>query len=267
MARKKADTYNRELDNFTVNELLSIGPDELSRMSQKDIQRIVRTTSLAANKRIKRLLDNSVKRNGQYIPKKSAKHNIATDALNYLVNENKARTGKPTIEKFGVGNKASKQELQKELGRIRKFMSLKTSTIKGAKQVRKTREKKATGKTREDVLREGKARKMSKKDIQNMLKKYDEGISDVYKKFREYIETYHPESKNAKFEKYTPFQGSDEVLAEIRFRVANDETEREDELERLNEIENQYYEQQQENELNELDDFLNDDDSGFVYLT
>ena len=271
MARKKPQSYNKHLDNLTVDDLLNLSPDELSRLSQKDMQRIVRTASLAANKRVKRLMENAKRQGGSYVPKKSAKQNIATDALNYLVDENKARTGskKGKIEKFGVGDKDSKQELQKELSRIRRFMKMKTSTIKGAKQVRKTREKNATGKTREDVIRTGKSKNMSKKDIQQMLKNYDAGISDVYKQFREYIEAYHPESKNKKWEKYTPFQGSDEVLAEIRFRVASGHQADEDELEQLNTIENEAYEQEKIQEQEEEANWIYDDedDEGFTYFT
>lgn len=268
MPRKKPTTYNKNLDDLTVAELLAIGPDELSRMSQKDIQRIVRTTSLAANKRINRLLENSVKRNGAYQAKKSSKYTIAPDALNWMIDENKARTGKKkgTIEKFGVGDKTDKQSLMKELGRIRKFMSMKTSTIKGATEVRRTREKKATGKTREDVIKKAK----TKKEVKQMLKEYEQHIGDVYEQFRKYIETYHPASLNKRWEKYTPFQGSEAVLNEIRYRVANGDPEDHDTLEQLNRVENEDYETQQEQMQQEQEWFLNDDnedDDGFTYIT
>lgn len=262
MAYKKPKTYNKELDNLTVQEMLTMGTDVLSELSEADMRRLVRTTSLAANKRLNRLLQQSKKQEGSYVPKKSARHNIATDALNWLVSEQKARGGKGKVEKFGVGDKETKQELQKELSRIRKFMSMKTSTIKGAKEVRKTRERKATGKTREDVIKAAK----NKAEQKEMLKTFEQNIGDVYKRFREYIEANHPESLNKKWEKYTHFQGSDEVLAEIRFRVANNQSEDVDELEQLQNIEYRAYEQQQIEEQEANLDWL-DDDEGFTYFT
>ena len=144
-------------------------------------------------------------------------------------------------------------------------MNMKTSTIKGAKDVRKTRERKATGKTREDVIKAAK----NKAEQKQMLKTFEENIGDVYKRFREYIEANHPESLNKKWEKYTHFQGSDEVLAEIRYRVAKGEHESEDEIEQLQNIEYNAYEQQQIQEQEEQNDWLygDDDDEGFTYFT
>ena len=266
MSYKKPTQYNKAIDNLTVADMLSLGNDALIHLSEADMKRLVRTTSLAANKRLNRLMAQAKKSDGQYVPKKSAKYNIATDALNWMVSEEKARNGgKGKVERFGVGDKTTKQELQKELSRIRKFMSMKTSTIKGAKDVRKAREKKATGKTREDIIKSAK----NKAEQKQMLKTFEENIGDVYKRFREYIEANHPESLNKKWEKYTHFQGSDEVLAEIRFRVASGFTESEDEIEQLQDIEYNAYEQQQIQEQEEQSDWLygDDDDEGFTYFT
>ena len=93
MSYKKPQQYNKAIDNLTVSDMLSLGNDALIHLSEADMRRLVRTTSLAANKRLNRLMAQAKKSDGQYVPKKSAKYNIATDALNWMVSEEKARNG------------------------------------------------------------------------------------------------------------------------------------------------------------------------------
>lgn len=141
-------------DGMTVDEILSLGADTLNSLSARDMSRALRTVSLAANKRVNRLLKNSVKRKTgeydkktgkplyHYQEKKSGKA-IATDALNYITDDGRLSP------KFGVGNK-TRNEMYKELARIREFMRLETSTLKGAIKVRKARESRILGQSRED---------------------------------------------------------------------------------------------------------------------
>ena len=140
----KKDFYT---DGMTVEEILNLGDDQIRALSKRDISHALRTVSLAANKRVNRLLDKAVKRGGQYVEKKSAKKAIALDALNKLADESDGNL------KFS-GKGKTRNQMIAELGRARSFMEMKTSTISGAESVRKMRESRALGKTREDVMKE-----------------------------------------------------------------------------------------------------------------
>ena len=50
MSYKKPTQYNKAIDNLTVADMLSLGNDALNLLSEADMRRLVRTTSLAANK-------------------------------------------------------------------------------------------------------------------------------------------------------------------------------------------------------------------------
>ena len=260
--------YNKSIDDYTVEQLLSLSEDELRHFSKADMSRAVRTAALAANKRLNRLLNQAKKQGDQFVVKKSAKHQIATDALNFMLDEQRKRTGQTAkkIDKFGVGNKSSKQELHAELGRIRTFMNLKTSTIKGATDVRKAREKKATGKTREDILkdvkkkgkRSGKTLKEIKAEQKAAVEKYEQNLSSVYAELRKYIELYEPDSmRKDKDGKYVHFDGSTEVLDAIASRIMNDEENYT--FEELNDISNSVYEENELLDQESLEDELYDE--------
>lgn len=140
-------------DGMTVDEILSLPADVLNSLSARDMSRALRTVALAANKRVDKLLKNAVKRKTgtydkntgkplyEYREKKSGKA-IATDALNYITNDGR------NSPKFSVGDK-NRNEMYKELARVKDFMRLETSTIKGAVAVRKAREARILGQTRE----------------------------------------------------------------------------------------------------------------------
>ena len=245
-------------DGMTVEQILSLGPEVISSLNKRDMSRALRTVSLAANKRVNRLLENAVKKDGQYQAKKSGKYNIATDSLNYLLDVERKSTGnkKAGIQKFGVGDKDINQ-MRHEFSKIQKFMSLKSSTIKGATAIRKTREQRAVGKTREQAIKGLKGKKR-----QAALKEYEKKLAGVYEEFRHYIQTMHPDSFNKKWEKYTHFEGSDEVLEAISNRVLNDEQVDWSDLEQ---IEEDIYINRQEGLENEFDDYGDDYGNDFLY--
>lgn len=214
-------------DGMTVEEILNLGDDVIRSLDKRDISHALRTVSLAANKRIDRLMENAIKRNGQYIEKKSAKHSISLDALNKLYDESEGGS-----MKFS-GKGKTRNQMIAELGRARSFMSMKTSTISGAESVRKMRESRALGKTREDVMKDaakeyrraykektGKA--PTKKQVQQVqvkaFKEFQKLNSEIWSRFRKVNEMLGKSGKYA---------GSDEVLDMIANRTANGDDEAE----------------------------------------
>lgn len=137
------------LNNYTVEQILSMGDNELNKMDKRQMSHMLRTVSLAANKRITRL------------EKNTAKGGIAIDALN-AVQDSGGR--------FYVGNKNRNQMLS-ELARAREFMNMKTSTVTGATEVRKNRERMLYGKTREEIAKEQKNKKKKHEQAERKRKR------------------------------------------------------------------------------------------------
>lgn len=164
-------------DGMTVAEILALGDDVLSKMSQRDLSRALRTVSLAANKRLQRLQKQAVKRKGGYVEKKGGK-GIYTGALNAATDSGKKAA------KFGVGSK-SRNQMYSEFARVRDFMSMKSSTVKGAVAVRKGMEKRAFGKTREEF---GKGKTKKEQGIINRM--LEAKAKEVYSEFRRFLEDH-----------------------------------------------------------------------------
>lgn len=117
-------------DNMTVNDILNMSWQELHSLDTRDMSRALRTVSLAANKRINRLMKQVKKTKEGYVPKQSAKHNIAVDAINAVTQDGKKKI------KWGVKEASTRNEMIEQINDIRKFMNMKTSTISGAKAVK-----------------------------------------------------------------------------------------------------------------------------------
>lgn len=209
-------------DGMTVEQILSLGPDVLSKLSERDMSRALRTVSLAANKRIDRLLDNAILRHGQYIEKKSARHAISTDALNKIYDES-GHSSKAM--RFSVGDK-TRDQMYHELMRAKDFMKLKTSTITGAVGVRKTREARLFGTTREDVKREAAkeykraykkqtGKKPTKQQVEKVQKSaflsFQQQSSDIWSRFRRIWEIPNIRAS----------YGSDEVIDYVAHRTVD----------------------------------------------
>ena len=236
------------VDNMTASEILALGDDVLSKMSQRDMSRALRTVSLVANKRVARLQKNAVKRHGGYIEKKSGKA-IALDALNYITNDG------TTKAKFGVGNK-TRNEMYAELSRIRNFMKMDTSTLKGATKVRKERDIRIMGKTREQAIAEAKkkytkdykkttGKKPTKKNLEKIAKatarQFTAASTEAWSTFRKFLELEGiPNSP------YHHFYGSTEVLEMIGSRTLAGDNESEVLTAAHDRFEAAYIEQQDE---------------------
>ena len=162
---------NEPLNNYTVEQILSMGDDELNKTNQRQMSHMLRTVSLAANKRITRL-ENNAKKGG-----------ISTDALN-AVQDSGGR--------FYVGGKTRNQMLA-ELARAREFMNMKTSTVTGATEVRKNRERMLYGATREEIEKERKKKKKKQEQEERKRKRdFERQEKKKEKEARKKGKTYTP---------------------------------------------------------------------------
>lgn len=162
---------NEPLNNYTVEQILSMGDDELNKTNQRQMSHMLRTVALAANKRITRL-ENNEKKGG-----------IATDALN-AVQDSGGR--------FYVGGKTRNQMLS-ELARAREFMNMKTSTVTGATEVRKKRERMLYGSTREEIEKERKKKKKKQEQEERKRKRnFERHEKKKEKEARKKGKTYTP---------------------------------------------------------------------------
>lgn len=187
---------NFYIDGMTVSEILSMDYQELHSLTERDISRALRTVSLAANKRINRLMKQARKTKQGYVPKKSAKHNIAVDALNAVTNDGKKKI------KWGVKQAKTRNEMIHQINEIRSFMNMKTSTVTGAVKVRKEREKRLFGKTREQA---GKG--LTVKQKAEIAKQYSAFAASAYEVYRKFLE--HEGIPNTPYQNWA---GSETVL-------------------------------------------------------
>ena len=155
---------------MTVKQILNLGDEIISRFDTRDLSRALRTVSLAANKRIKRLTQYLKRRNGKWVEKVNSP-GLDTKAINAL--------GK---KKFGVGNK-SRDEMYKEFARARSFMRAKGSTVTGAVSLRKSHEMALFGATREEITK-GMTPKEKKEKIEE-LKELSEDVFEAYDDFKD----------------------------------------------------------------------------------
>lgn len=161
-------------DGMTVNQILELGDDILSKLNKRDLSHALRTVALAANKRIKRLLQYVKKRKekGKYVEKKNGP-GLDLSALNNLQGN-----------KFSVGKK-NRNQIYQELARARTFMGSKTSTVKGAIEARKNKDRAMLGQTREDLTK-GMTPQEKKEEIEN-IKDLE---SDIYNTYDTYKDKY-----------------------------------------------------------------------------
>ena len=105
-------------DNMTLNQIINLGHEILSKLNMRDLSRVLRTVALAANKHLNRQKQYTYKRNGKYVEKKGSP---GLDAL--------YQTGK------------NRNQIYEEFSRARDFLNSESSTIKGAKELRKKKER------------------------------------------------------------------------------------------------------------------------------
>lgn len=172
MSKKKKVKGPFATEGMTVEQILALGDDQLNRMSRRDLSRALRTVSLAANKRLNRLKAKAdVVTNEQgdisYVDKTGKGY--AFDALYF--------TGG---KKFGMGKSKDRNQIYKEFARVRGFMGAKSSSIKGALELRQKREKAMFGMTRENMNAAQRA-------------EANELMTDVYSEYHKWREQYELE--------------------------------------------------------------------------
>lgn len=167
-------------DNMTVEDILVIDPAEMARLNAREISRALRTVALAANKRVNRLLKYAKKTKHGYVPKPSGGKSIAVDALNWVTSDGTAPA------KFGVRSAGTRNQMIAQIGKIRQFMNMKTSTVTGAVKVRKAREKNIFGETREEA-----SKGQSKRQKQKTYKNFQEMYGFVWSAYHKYRELQH----------------------------------------------------------------------------
>ena len=225
------------VDNMTVEQILSMEPAQMAKLDKRDISRALRTVSLAANKRIDKLQQYAKKTKNGYVPNPKGGKSIAVDALNWVSSDGVIKA------KFGVKKSANRNQMIAQIGKVRQFMAMKTSTVTGAVQVRKAREKNIFGKTREQMAR-GKSPAKKQQIYKNMQQMYD-SIWGAYHKYRE-LKGHDP---------HAYYEDSMQVLSLLGQCITSGMSEDEAVKKTIRDMEQQYEEQQME--YNDLfgDDF------------
>ena len=223
-------------EGMTVSQILSMDPREMAKLNTREISRALRTVALAANKRISRLEKYAKKTPTGYAPKGSGTQ-IAADALNWVTNNAKQKT------KFGVKQAKTRNEMFAQISGIKQFMAMKSSTVSGAVQVRKEREKRLFGKTREQA-----GRGQSKRQKAKTYAHYQEMNARVWELYYKFMELYG-------LDPHAVWSGSDEVLSLVGHGVVEGKTDEEIITEALNKVKQTYEEQQEEYNSIFEDDF------------
>lgn len=137
----------------TVAEILAMGTRELARLNLGEMRKLVNVLVSAGNKRIRRLQRNESK-------------GIAPEAL------------RGVMESGGVFSARGKNrnQLFKELTRARNFFNSPLSTVKGAMEERKRRERSLYGETREERAKRIKTEQKETRKAQRAFKKSHKDI-------------------------------------------------------------------------------------------
>ena len=225
------------VDGLTVEQILNMDPAEMAKLNKREISRALRTVSLAANKRIEKLEKYAKKTKHGYIPNPKGGKSIAVDALNWVSSD------ATTKAKFGVRRADNRNQMISQIGKVRQFMNMKTSTVTGAVNVRKAREKNLFGKTREQMAR-GKTERQKQAIYKNMQQMYNT-IWGAYHKYRE-LKGQDP---------HAYYEDSMQVLSLLGQAITSGMSDEEAVQMAVREMETQYEEQQAE--YNDLfgDDF------------
>lgn len=238
MVKKKTPKQPFYVEGMTVSEILNISPYQLMKLNKRDVSRALRTVSLAANKRVNRLKSKATKTNDGYVPKTKGSQ-INTSALNWVTNDGHKRT------KFGVKKSSTRNEMLHQLKTIKQFMEMKTSTVKGATEVRKDIEKRLFGKTREQAARGVK----TKKAKAEVYKRYETMSREVWSYYRKFLEIKGRDP-------HSYMSGSETIIELIGQKVVSGASEEESIQAALDMFKSSYEEEQAEyNALFNDDDF------------
>lgn len=161
-------------DKLTVKQIINLGDDVISKMDKRELSHALRTVSLAANKRLRRL-----KAKGEFDPETEKWTDVSGRGIDF---EALYFTGG---KEFGVGRKKDikRSNIYKEFSRVRNFMKAGSTTITGAIELRKKRERALFGATHEE-LTSG----MDKEETAQALADISDIMTDVYSEFHRWKE-------------------------------------------------------------------------------
>lgn len=251
------------VDGMTVEQILSLDQTVLNSLNKRDMSHALKIVALAANKRLSRLQARATKnKEGKYIS--TGEKAIAPDALNYLADSKRG------VKRFGASGK-SLNKMRQEMKEARIFMSLKTSTVKGATAVLKGREKRIMGTTANQAVKKDTAKFIrdwqkthkGKMPSERTIKRYQSGVrktfeqavSDAWQTYRDFLkEQGKPNSP------YVPFKDSLSIIKMIGQRTKKG-MDSEDVLKAANDMYEQNYiadQQAAEDEIDNDDDWFDD---------
>lgn len=164
------------VEGMTVDQIMNASWNDLNRLNKREMSRALRTVSLAVNKRIGRLKQYAKKTKDGYVAKGSSRQ-IALDALNWVTNDGHTR------KKFGTGD-LTRNEMFEQLRIARQFWNMKSSTVAGASELRRDREKAIFGKTREQAVRGVR----TKKGKEAIYREYDQKMKDMWEAYHKFME-------------------------------------------------------------------------------
>lgn len=119
---------------LSINSILSLAPEVLSKMTKDELHSILQVASKAANQRIRRL-------------EGAAEKGVFSRAYSGLQYR---RGDKP---RFSSSKKQSRNKMISELFDIKNFYTAKTSTVKGAREVQKELERRLGGDTPSEIIK------------------------------------------------------------------------------------------------------------------
>lgn len=166
-----------KVDNMTVDEILNMPIMELQKLNQRELSRALRTVALAANKRVKRLLNNAELKDFGYVAKPGK--SIATDALNWITNNGQS------TPVFGVKQAKNYNQMSKQFAKIKKFWNMQSSSVGGAIDLQTKRMLSLFGPEYSAAVE--KARKQ-KKSIKKVKTKFTDMTSNVWSAYRLFLE-------------------------------------------------------------------------------
>ena len=201
------------IDTFgmTVEELLKLDADAIRSLDERNLSHAVRTLSLAANKRINRLTQYTKKnaKIGEYV-EKAGGPGLDFTAL-YAVSERKKKGidgeyeyGK--IRRFGMGRTPIKTEqmgdYRTEFNRAANFLRAKSSTVAGAKKLRKEKERALFGETREEAYKKQVKKGMTKRQKTTLKKEIQKNFEDLLDDtYTEYNKMKEEDQQEGKYKK------------------------------------------------------------------
>lgn len=181
MAKRKQPKKPFFVEGMTIEQIINLGDDVISKMNQRDLSRALRTVSLAANKRINRLLKKAevtTNEMGDVTYTDISGQGIDFEAL-YVTGGTK----------FGLGRgKHQRSEIYKEFAKVRSFLKAESTTIAGAIKLRQKREKQLFGTTREKLYISVAPAEYAllEAEMKDMMK-------DIYSEFHRWKEEYQIE--------------------------------------------------------------------------